>query len=165
MFLSFMPCFGFEIAAQTLVGNSLGDNALGDARRCGIEIAKITTLFTLAVGALFCLAPNIVLHILTPTTSIIDTARPILRIAGIGQIACGSWIIFSNALQAAGATLYVMYLDIITHRIVFLPVAYTGSAFRNYRGMARIAAVHSRLFFICLDQVPLRGLADHEGMI
>ena len=31
---------------------------------------------------------------------------------------------FSNALQAAGATLYVMYLEVITHWIVFLPLTY-----------------------------------------
>jgi putative MATE family efflux protein len=124
MFLSFMPCFGFEIAAQTLVGNSLGDNASDDARLYGIETAKITTLFTLAVGALFCLGPDFILHILTPNTALIDTARPILRIAGVGQIAYGSGIIFSNALQAAGATVYVMYQEVITHWIVFLPLAY-----------------------------------------
>ena len=124
MFLSFMPCFGFGIAAQTLVGNALGYDAPHEARVYGFETAKIATIFTLGIGLLFCLLPDAVLHVLTTNTTIIETARPVLRIAGIGQVAYGAGIIFANALQAAGATLYVMYLEVITHWIIFLPIAY-----------------------------------------
>ena len=44
--------------------------------------------------------------------------------AGAAQIAYGAGIILANALQAAGATLYVMFIEIVTHWIIFLPLSY-----------------------------------------
>ncbi|HEX9614906.1 MAG TPA: MATE family efflux transporter, partial [Bacteroidota bacterium] len=124
LYLSFMPCFGFGIAAQTLVGNALGNNDANEAYRYGAETAKLGTMFTLAVGIVFVAAPDVVLMIITNNDSVIEVARPLLQLAGVAQVAYGSGIIIANALQAAGDTLYVMYLEIVTHWIIFLPAAY-----------------------------------------
>lgn len=124
LYISFMPCFGFGIATQTLVGNALGNNNPKEAQRYGVETAKLGTLFTLTLGVIFVAFPDLVLQIITNNDHIIDVARPLLRIAGVAQIAYGSGIIVANALQAAGDTLYVMYLEIVTHWIIFLPVSY-----------------------------------------
>ncbi|MBI4429824.1 MAG: MATE family efflux transporter [Ignavibacteriales bacterium] len=124
LFLSFMPCFGFGIATQTLVGNELGNNEPEEAYRYGIETAKIGTIFTIFVGILFFLIPDFILRVITPNETVISVARPLLLMAGAAQIAYGSGIILANALQAAGATLYVMFLEIITHWVIFLPLAY-----------------------------------------
>lgn len=124
LFLSFMPCFGFGIATQTLVGHSLGNKSVREAQRYGVETAKITTIFTLILGAFFALVPELFLRVLTSNEEVIEVARPLLRVAGIAQIAYGWGIIMGHALQAAGATLYVMYLEIISHWIIFLPLAY-----------------------------------------
>jgi len=124
LFLSFMPCFGFGIATQTLVGNELGNNEPDEAYKYGIETAKIGTIFTILVGILFFLAPDFILRVITPNEAVVAVARPLLLVAGAAQIAYGSGIILANALQAAGATLYVMFLEIITHWIIFLPLAY-----------------------------------------
>jgi Na+-driven multidrug efflux pump len=53
-----------------------------------------------------------------------DAARPILQIAGVAQIFYGAGIIFANALQAGGATVYVMFVEVLTHWIIFLPLTY-----------------------------------------
>ncbi|MBM4168272.1 MAG: MATE family efflux transporter [Ignavibacteria bacterium] len=124
LFLSFMPCFGFGIAAQTLVGNSLGNNQRTVAQHYGTETAKLATLFTIVVGLLFLLLPEAVLRVITNNETVIETARPVLQLAGVAQIAYGSGIVIAHALQAAGATLYVMYVEILTHWIVFLPFSY-----------------------------------------
>jgi len=68
--------------------------------------------------------PDNVLRVITPNESVLAVARPLLLLAGAAQIAYGAGIILANALQAAGATLYVMFLEIITHWIIFLPLAY-----------------------------------------
>jgi Na+-driven multidrug efflux pump len=47
-----------------------------------------------------------------------------LRIAGVAQVGYGAGIVIANALQAAGATLYVMWIEIVTHWIIFLPLSY-----------------------------------------
>lgn len=124
LYISFMPCFGFGIATQTLVGNSLGNNEPSEAHKYGVETAKLGTIFTASVGLIFVFLPDIVLNMITTNDEVINVARPLLQLAGIAQVAYGSGIIISNALQAAGDTLFVMYLEIITHWFIFLPVSY-----------------------------------------
>jgi putative MATE family efflux protein len=124
LFISIMPCFGFGIAAQTLVGQSLGKNDLSLAHNYGYETAKLATIFTIIVGAVFVLAPDWVILLITTKKDVADAARPILQIAGVAQIFYASGIIFANALQAGGATLYVMFVEVLTHWIIFLPLAY-----------------------------------------
>ena len=124
LFLSFMPCFGFGIAAQTLVGNALGERRPAEARRYGHETAKLATAFTTLIGVLFITMPDVVLAIITTNEAVAATARPLLQLAGGAQILYGAGIIYANALQAAGATVYVMIVEIIAHWAIFLPAAY-----------------------------------------
>ena len=119
-----MPCFGFGIAAQTLVGQSLGKHDLSLAHNYGYVTAKLATMFTIVVGAVFVLAPDWIILLITTKQEVIDAARPILQIAGVAQIFYASGIIFANALQAGGATLYVMFVEVLTHWIIFLPLTY-----------------------------------------
>jgi len=124
LFISIMPCFGFGIAAQTLVGQSLGKNDQSLAHDYGYETAKLATIFTIVVGLVFVLAPDWIILLITTKKEVIDTARPILQIAGVAQVFYASGIIFANALQAGGATLYVMFVEVLTHWIIFLPLTY-----------------------------------------
>lgn len=132
LFLSFMPCFGFGIAAQTLVGNALGNNQSVAAQRYGVETAKLATVFTLGLGILFILIPETILRVITDNEAVIQSARTILQLAGVAQVVYGSGIIMAHALQAAGATLYVMFVEIITHWLIFLPLAYVLGVYFGY---------------------------------
>lgn len=124
LFISFLPCFGLGIATQTLVGQSLGGNQFRLAQVYGFEAAKLATLFTLFIGLLFIALPDWVLLIVTTDNTVISAARPILQVAGAAQVMYGAGIIFSNALQAGGATFFVMVVEVLTHWVVFLPCAY-----------------------------------------
>lgn len=124
LFLSFMPCFGLGIAAQTLVGNALGNNDANLAYRYGIETGKIATIFTLCLGGVFVAFPELILKVITPNETIIEVTKPLLQLAGIAQVAYGFGIIMANSLQAAGATMYVMYAEVLTHWVIFLPLSY-----------------------------------------
>lgn len=124
LFISLMPCFGFGIAAQTLVGQSLGKGSRRLAYAYGYETAKLGTLFTIVIGILFVFFPSAVIVVITTKQEVIDAARPILQIAGVAQIFYGAGIIFANALQSGGATVFVMLVEVITHWIIFLPLSY-----------------------------------------
>lgn len=137
LFVSFMPCFGFGVAAQTLVGNALGNNKPKIAYIYGIETAKIAVVFTLIVGALFAGLPEYCLRVLTNNDNVIRLATPILRLVGGAQIIYGAGIVLSAALQGAGDTLYVMNLEIITHWILFLPVSFVLAV---YAGLGLLGA-------------------------
>ncbi len=124
LFISMMPCFGFGIAAQTLVGQSLGKAKIDLAHSYGYETAKLGTIFTFIIGILFVAVPDAVLIVITTNDSVINAARPVLRIAGVAQVFYGAGIIYANALQAGGATIYVMLVEVVTHWIIFLPLTY-----------------------------------------
>jgi len=124
LFLSIMPCFGFGIASQTLIGQSLGKGNQRYAQAYGYETAKLATIFTILIGLIFVLIPDAILTVITNERVVIDTARPLLQVAGVAQVFYGSGIIYASALQAAGATVYVMFIEIITHWIIFLPLTF-----------------------------------------
>jgi len=124
LFMSFLPCFGFGIGAQTLVGQSLGKGNHSLAKRYGLEAAKLATYFTIVLGAIFILLPDLVIALITNNEEIASIARPILRIAGAAQIFYASGIVLAHALQAAGAMVYVMAVEVLTHWVIFLPICY-----------------------------------------
>jgi multidrug resistance protein, MATE family len=124
LFMSFLPCFGFGIGAQTLVGQSIGNGNHHLAKRYGIEAAKLATYFTVVLGAIFILVPDLVIALITNNPVVANAARPILQIAGAAQIFYASGIVLAHSLQAGGATVYVMMIEVLTHWIIFLPVCY-----------------------------------------
>jgi multidrug resistance protein, MATE family len=124
LFMSFLPCFGFGIGAQTLVGQSLGTRDFALAKRYGLEAARLATYFTTVLGLVFILLPDWVIIMITTNDSVAVDARPLLQIAGAAQIFYASGIVLAHALQAAGATVYVMMVEVLTHWVVFLPVSY-----------------------------------------
>jgi len=124
LFISFLPCFGFGIAVQTLVGNNLGAGKYLLAKIYGFETAKVATIYTILLGMVFIIIPNYVLLIITTNQSIIEVAIPVLRIAGFAQIFYGIGIVLANGLQAAGRTVYVMNSEIITNLLLFVPLSY-----------------------------------------
>ena len=59
LFISFLPCFGFGIAVQTLVGNNLGAKKFQLAKIYGFETAKVATIYTIMLGFIFTILPTI----------------------------------------------------------------------------------------------------------
>lgn len=124
LFISFLPCFGFGIAVQTLVGNNLGAGKYNLAKIYGFETAKVATVYTAILGIIFILIPQYVLLIVTNNQSIIEMAKPALRIAGFTQLFYGVGIVLANGLQAAGRTMYVMKGEVIANLLIFVPLSY-----------------------------------------
>jgi len=124
MFMSFLPCFGFGIAVQTLVGNSLGAGKRKLAMIYGFETAKIATYYTLTLGLVFIIFPEHILSIITNDASIIEVAKTGLRIAGFAQIFYATGVVLSNGLQSAGNTFFVMAAEGSANLLVFVPLSY-----------------------------------------
>lgn len=124
LLISLMPCFGFGIAVQTLVGNSLGSGNIKLAKHYGYETSRLATIYTLFIGFLFLLTPRLILILTTNDYKVIETAVPALRIAGIGQIFYSIGVVLANGLQAAGKTFYVMMAEVIVNWFVFVPIAF-----------------------------------------
>ncbi|MFA4922758.1 MAG: MATE family efflux transporter, partial [Ignavibacteriaceae bacterium] len=124
LFISFLPCLGFGIAAQTLVGNNIGalNNSL--AKKYAFEIAKVATLYTLSLSFIYVFLPKYLLNLITNEQPIITAAVPAMRIAGIAQIFYGIGIVLANSLQASGKSMFVMIAEVVSNLLIFVPVAY-----------------------------------------
>ncbi len=132
LLISLMPCFGFGIAVQTLVGNSIGSGDIIKAKHLGFETSKLATIYTIAVGLVFVIAPRLVLAITTNDNNVIETAVPALRIAGLGQIFYGIGVVLANGLQASGATFFVMMAEVVVNWFIFVPIAYFFGVFLEF---------------------------------
>src|SRR6185369_7544332 len=93
LFISVMPCFGFGVAAQTLVGQSLGRGNNRMALLYGFETAKLGTIFTIIIGAVFVGVPDFVSGIITTNADVVKMAHPVLQAVGIAQVFYGGGII------------------------------------------------------------------------
>jgi len=124
LLISLLPCFGFGIAVQTLVGNTLGGGNIKLAKHYGFETSKIASVYTVIIGIIFFLFPRAVLFLTTNDQQVIETAVPALRIAAFGQIFYSVGVVLANGLQAVGKTLFVMLAEVIANWFVFVPIAY-----------------------------------------
>lgn len=145
LFISLMPCFGFGIAIQTLVGNNLGSNKINIAKIYTIETAKIASLYTLFVGVIFIVFPKVILILLTTNRDVINIAAPSLQIAGFAQIFYAAAIVFANALQAAGKTIFVMFSELFSNIFLFVPISYILGVYLQY---GLIGAWSALIFYI-----------------
>lgn len=132
LFLSFMPCYGFGIAVQTLVGNNIGLGKNDLARLYGFEAAKIATYYTLSLSLVFYFFPEWILYIITEDETIIRTAIPVMQIAGFAQIFYATGLVLANGLQAIGRSTYVMYSEAISNLLIFVPFAYYFGIIAGY---------------------------------
>ncbi|MGD8777760.1 MAG: MATE family efflux transporter [Ignavibacteria bacterium] len=150
--LSLFPCFGFGIAIQTLVGNSLGAGKINIAKYYGFETSKVATLYTIIIGIFLTLTPRIILAIVTNNHDVIEAAVPALRIAGVGQIFYGIGIVLANGLQASGQTLFVMIAEVIINWFLFIPIAYLLGVFW---GMGLTGAWMALPFYVILYSITI----------
>jgi len=121
--LAYMPAYGFQAAATTLVGQAVGARDRDTARRGGyVTLALALAVVTLACGALFAF-PRALLSFFTPDARVIAAGVPVLRIAAISQpfFACAT--VLTGALRGAGDTLTPMLIGLIAMWVVRLGVS------------------------------------------
>lgn len=122
--LSFMPGFGFSIAATTLIGQSLGAKRTDIAERSGYESVKVGMLFMGAVGLLLFFFPGVFVSFYTDDPEVVKMAITVLRIVAISQPAMAAAFIFAGGLRGAGDTRWVMIISGVSVWGVRLGLAY-----------------------------------------
>jgi len=108
--LSFMPGFGFSLAATALVGQNLGAGKERRAEQAGFEALRWSIIFATAMGLLFFFAPGAVVRLYTTDPQVISSASACLRIIALSQPALAAVMVLSGGLRGAGDTRWVMYV-------------------------------------------------------
>ncbi len=106
---SFMPGFGFAIAATALVGQNLGAKKPIEAEKSGWEACKLAILLMVGVAAfIFVFAENIA-QIFVNEEDVISRAVIFIRILAFGEPAIAIHFTIGGALRGAGDTRWPLY--------------------------------------------------------
>ncbi|MGI6684691.1 MAG: MATE family efflux transporter [Bacillota bacterium] len=111
--ISFMPGFGFGVAATTLVGQSLGARHSDHAEGYGIQTSKMSAIFMGIMGVVFYIWARPLVQIFVPDPEVVGLAAECLRIVAFAQVPMSIVMVLSGGLRGAGDTRWVMYITMI----------------------------------------------------
>ena len=121
--LSFMPGFGFAVAATTLVGQGLGARDPRRAERSGYLTFQMAASLMTVMGLIFILFPQTLIGLFTNDLEVIQMAVIPLRIVGFIQPLLAAAMVFPGGLRGAGDTRFPMYITIATIWAIRVPAA------------------------------------------
>lgn len=121
--LCYMPGYGVQNAAVTLIGQSIG------AKRQDLTFRLGTLTTALGIGLMTCsglfmyFGSPLMMHLLTPDAQIIALGVQILRIEAFAEPMYGASIVVAGVLQGAGDTLSSSLMNLISMWLVRIPLA------------------------------------------
>jgi MATE family multidrug resistance protein len=122
--LSFMPGFGFALAATTLVGQGLGAGDPEMAERRGFTAFRMGATFMGIVGLLFLLFPSQIVGVFIGDPDVISVGTLPLRMVGLVQPILAAAIILAGALRGAGDTRFPMIVTGASIWLLRVPLSY-----------------------------------------
>lgn len=109
--ISFMPGWGFAVAATTLVGQGLGARDHVRAEKDALLAFYISAVFMSIMGVFFFLFPAQIVSLFTDDADVIAMGTLPLRLIGLVQPFLAAMMVFSGSLRGAGDTLTPMLVN------------------------------------------------------
>ena len=107
--LAFTPMLGIGQTVSILVGQCIGAQDIEHAKRSVRSARNLVLLYMTFMGLIFVLRPELVLWgFSTKDPAIIQTAKIMLKFIACFLLFDGLFIVYSNAIRAAGDTLFSM---------------------------------------------------------
>lgn len=122
--ISFMPAYGFGVAASALVGQNLGAKKIEAAERSGWTAAILGVFFMTLMGLVFFFLPKYLMVIFTNDQQVIHKGVTILKILAFVQPFDALHIVLGLALRGAADTKWVMACNLIITWLLFVPLSY-----------------------------------------
>lgn len=129
--LSFMPGFGFSLAAATLVGQNLGAHDPDLAERSGNAARDMAVLVMSGMAVIFVLFSEPIIRIFTPDPDVISLAAQCLRLVALSQPALAIQMVYSGGLRVAGDTKGILWITLTGFMVIRLSLAYVLSIYLN----------------------------------
>lgn len=127
MSLSFLPGWGFAVAATALVGQGLGANDPRRAQESADASFRLALGVMLVMGAALYFLAEPLLRIFTSDPGVIAASISAIHIAAFAQPAMAASFVFSGALRGAGDTRATLIVTAASIWTVRLGVAYLGA--------------------------------------
>ncbi len=122
--LSFLTCMGLGVATATLVSQNLGRDRPDEAESYGWTSVRIAAWFAGALGLFAILAPDAFMGLFSHDPEVIEAGRAPLRVIASGEVLLGFGLVLAQALFGAGATRFVMKVEILLHTLCLVPLSY-----------------------------------------
>lgn len=124
--ISFMPGWGFAVAATTLVGHKIGEENYEGAREYAYTCTILGVMIMSLCSILFLTIPNVLIKAFINTTEVevIRTGSICLMISSIEQPFMALSMIFGGALKGAGDTKTPFTVSVISSWLIRLPLMY-----------------------------------------
>lgn len=120
---SYLICYGFSVAASTMVGQNLGAGKPDRAARCAWGATGIAIGVTLVVAVFFLTIPRTIASIFTNDPVVLAIAVDYLIILGLSQTTMAIEIVLEGAFGGSGDTLPPMLVS-VPGSLARIPLAY-----------------------------------------
>lgn len=111
--ISYLPAFGFSVAATTLVGQAVGAGLPEESRRFGNISARMGLICMTASGVVLFLLAGPLISLFSPDPAVISLGRDLLRIVAFAQPMQAWAIVYSGALRGAGNSRWAFYISLL----------------------------------------------------
>lgn len=122
--ISFMPGFGFALAATTLVGQGLGARDPEGAQQRGYTAYRLGAGLMTVMGIVVALFPEQLIGFFTEEAGVIAVGSLPLRLVGLVQPLLAASMVFAGGLRGAGDTRYPMVITAAGIWGLRVPLAY-----------------------------------------
>lgn len=120
------PNWGFALAASSLVGQSLGEDAEDVATAYGWDILWFSLVVHLVTGLLVIIFARPIARVFVSSPNAIAATVPFVRIAALSVIGIGIDGVTTGVLRAGGDTRWPLYGKLLGLYIITIPMAYVG---------------------------------------
>lgn len=120
---SFLPGYGFAIAAATMVGQSIGAGKYARAKLENWEANRIAIVLMACMGIIFFFFPYALLRAFTTDEAVIELGTIFLKIAALLQVPLALTMVLAGSLRGAGDTRFIMGATVIGMWGVRVPLA------------------------------------------
>lgn len=128
---SFLPGYGFAIAAAVLVGQSIGAGKYTRAKIENWEANRLAAVIMAGMGIIFFFFPYILLRAFTDDTAVIDLGTVFLKIVAMLQIPLALTMVLAGSLRGAGDTRFIMTATMAGMWGVRVPLACVAALWFN----------------------------------
>jgi len=111
--MSFLPGFGFGVAASTLVGQRLGARQPAEAERSGWEANRLAIASLSVAGVIIFLAARSIAGVFIDDAEVIEDAVSFIRILAVAQPLMAADSTLGGALRGAGDTRFPLLAVIV----------------------------------------------------
>lgn len=126
--ISFMPGWGFAIAAATLSGQHLGARDEEGAFASGWLTARYCLRVMGSMGLLFFVLPGFLARLFTTDPDVAQLAATCLRIGALEQVPIAFEMVLSGSLRGAGDTRFPFLVSTFGNWVFRLPLVYLATA-------------------------------------